>query len=129
MSSIPSDLRYTETHEWVRVESGVAIVGITDYAQESLGDVVFVDLPKAGDKLTRGEEAGEIESVKAVSNLYAPLSGEVLESNEDLVDAPETINSEPYDAGWMYKIKLSNPAELDKLLDAKGYKGHLEAQD
>ncbi len=123
--SVPQDLRYVDSHEWVRIDGDVATVGITDHAQEQLGDVVYVDLPDVGDAVDKGEEAGEIESVKAVSSIYAPLSGEIVEINESLEDDPEQVNGAPYAGGWLYKIKLSDPSEADGLLDAAGYEAVL----
>ncbi|MGE0394604.1 MAG: glycine cleavage system protein GcvH [Vicinamibacterales bacterium] len=116
----PSDLKYTNDHEWVRVAGDVAEVGITDFAQQQLGDVVFVELPAVGTALTAGAAFGTIESVKAVSELFAPLSGEVVEVNDALVAKPETVNGEPH-AAWMVKVKLADPGELAALLDAAGY--------
>ena len=116
----PSDLKYTNEHEWVRLEDGVATVGITDYAQKQLGDVVFVELPSAGASVKQGEVFGTIESVKAVSELYAPVSGEVTEINSDLTNHPESVNSKPHDT-WMIKIKLSNESEAGGLMDADAY--------
>ncbi len=121
MSEIPDHLLYTETHEWVEVEDDVATTGITDFAQEQLGDLVYVELPEVGSSVVAGEVCGVIESVKAASDLYAPLSGEVVEVNEDLTDAPELINKDPYGDGWMFRIKLSDSSELDALLDAERY--------
>jgi len=125
-SVFPGDLRYTREHEWVRVEGTVGTVGITDYAQSELGDVVFVDLPEKGRALAAGEELGTIESVKAVSEIYAPLSGEVLEVNESLRDHPERVNGDPYGEGWLLRVKLTQPSETEKLLSAEGYKSHVE---
>jgi len=125
-SVFPGDLRYTKEHEWVRVEGTVGTVGITDYAQSELGDVVFVDLPEKGRALTAGEELGTIESVKAVSEIYAPLSGEVLEVNESLRDHPERVNGDPYGEGWLLRVKLTQPSETGKLLSPDGYKSHVE---
>lgn len=119
--SIPKDLRYADSHEWARVDGDFATVGITDHAQEQLGDVVYVDLPDVGDSFDKGEEAGEIESVKAVSSIYAPLSGEVVEVNESLEDDPEQVNGAPYGGGWLYRLKLSDTEEVDDLLDAAAY--------
>ncbi len=119
--SIPKELRYVDSHEWVRVDGDVATVGITDHAQQALGDVVFVQLPEVGDQIDQGGEAGEIESVKAVSAIYAPISGEVIEVNGALDDDPETVNQAPYGGGWLFKIRLSRPAEIDGLLSADGY--------
>ena len=117
----PENLRYAATHEWVRVEGDTAVVGITDFAQHELGDVVYLDLPEVGRQLTKGAPFGAVESVKAVSDLYAPVSGEIVEINQPLMDAPESINTAPYDAGWMLKIRMSDAAETDSLLDAKEY--------
>jgi glycine cleavage system H protein len=119
---IPSELRYTKEHEWVRLRGDVATVGITDYAQGELGDIVFVELPQVGDSVTKDESFGTIEAVKAVSDLYAPLSGEVIEINEALDETPETINNSPYEDGWMIKINPSDPSETDDLLSADDYK-------
>lgn len=117
----PSDLNYHKEHEWIRVEGDVAVVGISHFAQDQLGEVVYVDLPSEGDEVTVDETFGEIESVKSVSELYAPVSGEVVEVNSALDDTPETVNSEPYGEGWMLKIKMSNPAEVDGLMSAEDY--------
>jgi glycine cleavage system H protein len=117
----PDNLQYTESHEWVKRESdGTVTVGITFHAQEMLGDVVFIENPAVGRKLKQGEECGVIESVKAAADIYAPVSGVVVAANGELVDAPETVNKEPY-AAWMFRIKPDNPAALDKLLDAAAY--------
>ena len=116
----PADLKYTKEHEWVRIDGDVGVVGITNFAQQQLGDVVYVDLPEVGTHLTAGQTFGTIESVKAVSDLYAPLSGEVVEVNADLQATPEKINSQPHEA-WMIKIRLSNASEADALLDAAAY--------
>lgn len=131
MSNIPSELKYLSSHEWVRVEADgeTAVIGITDHAQELLGDVVFVELPEVGASIAAGDEAGVVESVKAASDIYAPVSGEVIEINETLEDAPETVNSEPYDDGWFFKVKLSDTSELSALLDADGYAEVCEADD
>jgi len=112
MSSIPADLQYTAEHEWVRLDGDVATVGITQYAADALGDVVYVDLPKAGASLTAGSIVGEVESTKSVGELYAPLDGEVVEANGAVVDAPETINSDPYGEGWLVKVRVSNTPTL-----------------
>ncbi len=119
--NIPADLRYSSEHEWVRVESDVATVGITDYAQDQLGDIVYLDLPAAGAKSAQNEKMGEIESVKAVSDLFAPLGGEVTAVNQEAVDEPELVNSEPYGRGWLVKVRLADAAELDKLLSSEAY--------
>src|SRR5688500_5125595 len=125
----PQDLRYTKEHEWVRLEGDVAVVGITAYAQEQLGDVVYVDLPEKGKTLKQMESFGAVDSVKTASDLYAPVSGEVLEANEALKAAPELVNQEPYGAGWMLKVKASNRKELDTLLDAAGYEQYIATLD
>lgn len=112
MSSIPADLQYTAEHEWVRLEGDIATVGITQYAADALGDVVYVDLPKPGAALAAGSIVGEVESTKSVGELYAPLDGEVVEANSGVVDAPETINSDPYGAGWLVKVRVSGTPAL-----------------
>ena len=117
----PTDCKFTREHEWVRLEGDVAVVGITDYAQTELGDVVFVELPAGGTTVSQGESFGVVESVKAASDLYAPLSGEVLEANPALQDAPELVNQQPYGGGWMLKVRPSDRRELDNLLDAAAY--------
>lgn len=119
--NIPDDLRYSSEHEWVRAEGDIATVGITDYAQDQLGDIVYVDLPAAGASVTAMEKMGEIESVKAVSDLYSPVSGEIVEVNQETVDAPELVNEEPYGRGWLVKVRLSDSGEVDKLLSAQAY--------
>ena len=118
---IPNDLRYSNEHEWVRVEDDVAAVGITDYAQDQLGDVVYLDLPAIGGSVVQNEKLGEIESVKAVSDLFAPVSGEVVELNQEAIDTPELVNGEPYGRGWLLKVRLSDAGELDNLLSPKAY--------
>ena len=118
---VPSDLRYTKDHEWVRVDGDEAVVGITDYATNQLGDIVFVELPEAGRALSQFATFGVVESVKAVSDLFAPVSGEVVSGNEALAGAPELVNSDPYGEGWMLRIRLGNPSEVDELLDAAAY--------
>jgi len=120
-SNIPADLKYAKSHEWVRVEGDVATVGITDHAQHELTDVVFVELPQAGRKVKTGEPAAVVESVKTASDIYSPLSGEILENNQAVVDQPALVNSDPYGKGWFFKIKLSQPGELDKLLSPGDY--------
>ena len=117
----PENLRYRESHEWVRVDGDHATIGITDHAQHELGDVVYLDLPKVGKTVKAGEVFGSIESVKAVSDLYAPVSGEVVEVNEALADAPEGVNASPHDAGWMIVLRMSDPAEVDALMDVAAY--------
>lgn len=122
MSNVPSDLRYAKSHEWLKLESdGTATVGITDYAQNSLGDITFVQLPKVGATLKAGETFGVVESVKAASDLYAPVAGTVTAVNATLDSAPETLNTDPYAAAWMLKLKLANPADAAALLDAASY--------
>jgi glycine cleavage system H protein len=118
---VPKDLRYTKEHEWVRVDGGLATIGITDYAAEQLGDIVFVELPEPGRKITQFSAVGVIESVKAVSDLFAPLGGEVVESNAELAGSPELLNSDPFGAGWMLRINVDDPAQIDTLLDAAAY--------
>jgi glycine cleavage system H protein len=124
----PANYRYTKEHEWVEVKNGVATVGITDYAQSELGDVVFVELPEPGAKLTKGKSFGTVESVKAVSELYAPVSGELIEANGELQNKPETINSDPHGAAWLVRIKLASPAELDGLMDGPAYEAYIAAK-
>lgn len=122
MSNIPAELRYAKSHEWVRVENdGTATIGITDYAQNSLGDITYVQVPRVGASLKAGETFGVVESVKAASDLYAPVAGTVLAVNPALESAPETINRSPYGDGWMMKVKLADPAAADALLDAEAY--------
>ena len=118
---IPAGLRYSNEHEWVRVDGDIAAVGITDYAQDQLGDIVYLDLPAAGAKAAQNEKMGEIESVKAVSDLFAPVGGEVTEVNQEAVDEPELVNSEPYGRGWLIKMRLADAGELDKLLSPEAY--------
>ncbi|MDH4555923.1 glycine cleavage system protein GcvH [Pseudomonas sp. BN417] len=127
MSNIPAELRYAPSHEWARLEAdGTVTVGITDHAQEALGDVVFVELPEVGKTLAAGQEAGVVESVKAASDIYAPIGGEVIAVNEAVSDAPESVNSDPY-GSWFFKLKPSDTAELEKLLDAAAYKAAADA--
>ena len=121
----PADLRYTKEHEWLRLDDGVGTVGITDYAQDQLGDIVFVELPAAGAQLTHLQKLGEIESVKAVSELFSPVSGEVVEVNAALADSPQLVNESPYGEGWMLKVRLSDPSDLDTLLSAAQYDDYL----
>lgn len=120
--NFPDNLKYTNDHEWVRVEGEVGWVGVTDYAQGELGDVVFVELPAAGTKVQQGKSFGTIEAVKAVSDLYAPVSGEVVETNKDLQSGPDAVNKDPYGQGWMIKMRIGDAAELGSLLDADAYK-------
>lgn len=128
MSNIPAELRYAQSHEWARLEAdGSVTVGISDHAQEALGDVVFIELPELGKTLAAGQEAGVVESVKAASDIYSPIGGEVIAINEALADTPEDVKNDPY-ASWFFKLKPSNPAELDKLLDAAGYQAAVDAE-
>lgn len=120
--NIPANLRYTQEHEWIRVEGEEAYVGITDYAQSELGEIVFVDIDTEGETVAQGDVFGSVEAVKTVSNLNMPVEGEVIEINEAINDQPELVNNDPYGEGWMIKIRIANPAELDSLLDAEGYK-------
>lgn len=119
--NVPTNLKYTNDHEWVKVDGNVATVGITDFAQSELGDIVFVDIQTEGEELGKGEVFGAIEAVKTVADAFMPVSGKVIEVNADLEGAPETVNSDPYGAGWMIKVEMSNAAELDELLDAAQY--------
>ena len=124
----PSELKYTKEHEWVRVDGDTGTIGITDYAQDQLGDIVFVELPAVGAAISAAQKFGEIESVKAVSELFAPVSGEVTEANDGLADSPESVNDDPYGDGWMVKVHLSAAAELDRLLSADEYEALIEAE-
>ena len=117
----PTEYRYSKEHEWIAVEGDVATIGITDFAQSELGDIVYVELPEVGSPVKAGEAMGSVESVKAVSEIYAPLSGEIVEANDTLTDAPETINSEPHKGGWICRIKIASPDELDALMGADDY--------
>ena len=121
----PEGLKYSKEHEWVLVEGTSATIGITEYAQEELGDIVFVELPEVGEKIVKDDPFGAVESVKAVSDIYAPVSGEVMETNEILPDNPETINDDPYGDGWLIRVRLSDPAELDALMDEPAYRAYL----
>jgi glycine cleavage system H protein len=121
----PEDLKYSKEHEWVLVEDNVATVGISDYAQDQLGDIVFVELPAIGDKVSKEDAFGVVESVKAVSDIYAPLSGKVLEVNDDLPDNPEMVNEDPYGDGWMIKIEMNDPEELQDLMTAAEYEEYV----
>jgi glycine cleavage system H protein len=125
MSTYSQDLRYTKEHEWVRLEAGIGTVGITDHAQQELGDIVYVELPKPGAQVERGKTLGSVESVKAVSDVYSPVSGEVVEINESLADAPEKINVDPHGEAWLVKIRLSAPAEAGELLSAAAYEAYI----
>jgi glycine cleavage system H protein len=124
----PTDLRYTKEHEWVRLQDGVATVGITDYAQHELGDVVYVELPKTGTKLLAGKTLGTVESVKAVSEIYSPVAGEVTEVNAALTETPETINNDPHGQGWLLKLKVDDPGAASALMDAAAYQQFISEQ-
>lgn len=127
MSNVPTELKYATSHEWVRNEGdGVYTVGITEHAQELLGDMVFVELPEEGDTFSVGDDCAVAESVKAASDIYAPISGEIVAINEDLEDAPELVNNDPYGDGWLFKIKADDENELNNLLDAEGYSASIE---
>ena len=127
MSDVPGDLKYTKSHEWVREEEdGSVVVGITDHAQSALGDLVFVEVPESGAEVSAGDACAVVESVKAASDVYSPLSGEVTEANDALADSPELVNQDPYGDGWIMRIQPSSPSELDDLLDAEAYDATLE---
>jgi glycine cleavage system H protein len=128
MANIPDDLHYSKDHEWVRVDGNVAIVGITDYAQDSLGDVVYVELPKVGDDFAANESFGSVESVKAVSEVFSPVSGKIVGTNEALGDTPEKVNQDPYGEGWMIRVQMSNPGEVDSMLTAAEYEDFTKAE-
>jgi glycine cleavage system H protein len=127
--AIPSDLRFTKEHEWVSFDSDlIATIGITDFAQESLGDITFVQLPKEGEEIRKNETFGVVESVKAVSDLYAPVNGRVVEVNQPLLNSPELLNEDPYSDGWMIKVEVTDASDLDDLMSADDYKGYVEEQ-
>lgn len=125
----PKNLKYHREHDWARVEGDTAVFGLTDYAQETLGDIVFIELPEVGADVTAGVPYAEVESVKAVSDVYAPLSGSVVEVNEEVVDAPELINESPFETGWLIKVRLSDPGEIDDLMTAEEYEGLLAEEE
>ena len=130
MSEIPADLKYIETHQWVRVsDDGTATVGITDFAQEQLGDVVYIGVPDVGATVNGGEEAGVAESVKSASDVFSPVTGEVIEVNESLEDEPEKVNEDPYGDGWLYKVRLDDAGELNGLMDSTAYAEHVAAEE
>ncbi|HEY5740017.1 MAG TPA: glycine cleavage system protein GcvH [Gammaproteobacteria bacterium] len=129
MSEVPSELKFLSSHEWVLVEDNIATIGISDHAQELLGDLVYVELPEVGSVIAAGDSVGVVESVKAASDTYAPVSGEVVEINEELEGAPERINNDPYGDGWMYKVSLEDPEEVEDLLDAEAYADSIEEED
>jgi glycine cleavage system H protein len=120
--TLPENVKYTKDHEWIRIDGAVGVIGITDYAQGELGDIVFVEVPPIGRKVEAGQVFGTVEAVKAVSDLYSPITGEVLEVNKEIQDSPELVNKEPYERGWMIKVKIDNEAELASLLDLAAYK-------
>ena len=127
--NIPKDLRYSEEHEWVKSEGNTVKIGITDFAQDELGDIVFVELPEVGDELSADEPFGSVESVKTVSELYAPISGKVISINEELEDSPEFVNDSPYEKAWMIEIEPNDPSEVDKLLSPEEYEKHISEED
>ena len=129
MANVPDNLHYSKDHEWVRVEGPVAIIGITDHAQEQLGDVVYVELPKPGESFSANESFGSVESVKAVSEIFTPVSGEIAEVNRSLTDEPEKVNKDPYGEGWMIKVKMGTPGEVDSLLTAAEYEDFTKAEE
>jgi len=126
MVDIPDDLKYTQEHEWIRIGDDWVEIGITDYAQEALGEIVFVELPGEGDEVTKGESFGGVESTKSVSDLYSPVTGEVVEINEALLESPETINEDPYGTGWIIRVRMQDENELDDLLNAENYSNFIE---
>ena len=128
MSTYPEEFRYTKDHEWVKPEGGIGTIGITDHAQNELGDIVYVDLPKVGTRLEKGKSLGSVESVKAVSDIFSPVSGEVTEINELLTTKPEALNADPHGAAWLVKVRMSAPDELQQLLTAKDYQSYIEAE-
>jgi glycine cleavage system H protein len=128
MANVPEDLHYSKDHEWVRVEGDSVVIGITDYAQDSLGDVVYVELPKTGEPFSANESFGSVESVKAVSEVFTPVAGEVVKINETLADEPEKVNTDPYGDGWMIRVRMSNPGEVDSLLTAAEYEDFTKAE-
>lgn len=129
MSDIPKNLRYTEEHEWVRMEGSVGVCGITDYAQEMLTDIVYVELPEVDIEIGQGEQVAVVESVKAVSDVYAPLTGTVIEINEELEDSPEMVNDDPYGEGWIFKIEIEDEEEMEGLMDAEEYAAFIESME
>ena len=130
MSTVPADLKYTKSHEWVKLNGdGTATIGITDHAQDQLGDMVYVEAPEAGRSLKAGEACAVVESVKAASDVYAPVAGEVIEGNADLTDAPEAVNQDPYGGGWLLKMKLADAAAVNALMDAAAYEAFVASED
>lgn len=128
MSQLPEQLKYAESHEWARLDGDIVTVGISDHAQDALGDVVYVELPEVGSTVEAGDEAGVVESVKAASDIYSPVAGEIVEVNTALEDEPETLNESPYDAGWMFKVRVTDASVLDGLLSAEEYQAQVEAE-
>ncbi|MEQ3638078.1 glycine cleavage system protein GcvH [Alcanivorax sp.] len=128
MSEIPAELRYASSHEWAKVEDGVATVGISDHAQDAMGDLVYVELPEVGQVVAAGDETGVVESVKAASDIYSPVSGEIVEINEALEDEPELVNNVPYEGGWLFKVQLTDEGELDNLLTADQYQAQIDSE-
>jgi glycine cleavage system H protein len=128
MSEIPAELRYASSHEWAKVEDGVATVGISDHAQDAMGDLVYVELPEVGQVVAAGDETGVVESVKAASDIYSPVSGEIVEINEALEDEPELVNNAPFEGGWLFKVQLTDEGELDNLLTADQYQAQIDSE-
>jgi len=128
MANVPEDLHYSKDHEWVRVDGGEAVIGITDYAQNSLGDVVYVELPKTGEEFAAHQSFGSVESVKAVSEVFTPVAGEITKINESLAEEPEKVNADPYGEGWMIRIRMSSPEDVDSLLTAAEYEDFTKAE-
>lgn len=128
MTEIPGGLYFTKTHEWAKVDGDEAVIGLSDFAQNELGDITYLELPEPGSTTTQNEPLGVIESVKAASDIYAPLSGEVIEANQEVVDSPEYVNSSPYEKAWLLKIRMSDPSEVDNLMDSEAYAPYAEEQ-
>ena len=128
MIEIPEELKYTDEHEWAKVEDELVVIGITDYAQDALGEIVYIELPSEGDEITKGDSFGGVESTKSVSDLYAPVSGEVVEVNESLLDSPETINEDPYGDGWLIKVRIHDSDEYEELMDSEQYSEFIEKE-
>ncbi|MGB7292008.1 MAG: glycine cleavage system protein GcvH [Thermodesulfobacteriota bacterium] len=128
MIEIPEELKYTDEHEWAKIEDELVVIGITDYAQDALGEIVYIELPSEGDEITKGDSFGGVESTKSVSDLYAPVSGEVVEVNESLLDSPETINEDPYGDGWLIKVRIHDSDEFDELMDSEQYSEFIEKE-
>jgi glycine cleavage system H protein len=128
MIEIPEELKYTDEHEWAKIEDELVVIGITDYAQDSLGEIVYIELPSEGDEITKGDSFGGVESTKSVSDLYAPVSGEVVEVNESLLDSPETINEDPYGEGWLIKVRIHDSDEFEELMDSEQYSEFIEKE-